>query len=595
MALRKTQRRTAPNDTPAGHTLASFVRFANVHPLTVSVAIVLVLITFQQVFFVSSYQTNDDIGMTFVVSGTGTTPSPDEHLRFSNVIVGFVLKFLYTKAPDVPWYGLYHMAVHFLALTALLFALVSRGFTWRRVLFFLLYFAAVGLYFLNELQFTVTAFVAGQAGAFLFVSAAGTGQPALRSPLMIACAVILIALSAMIRTSSCYLALLLALPLMLITVFGERYSRQAILNFVVFIVLTAVLVGGVTAFDRGWYNRDPEWRDFSAVNALKSRFIDWHHTEFSEETKHAFDEVGWSINDYYMLLTWFYADETVYSRENLEKILAHFPSYKSYLTPGQVASRLREIFADGAYIIALVLLFALCLPPGRKPAAALAGTAVTAVALMIFLIYTKRLPGRVYFPMFSFLAACGMFLAGDGTGGGGYMRRLLTGIAGAAAVLWILAVVSNQHSLGAIKLHARSSFRKTIEDIEPRGERLFVVWGNALPYTHILPFDSLDFIRQLKLMSLGTTLRTPITRERMREFGIDDIYRALYEKPEVLLVVQDLKYLYYYSQYVLEHYGVNVQYRYIYQTTVFSVVQVIGESSPEYLENVVDRKVINPY
>src|SRR5687768_6765802 len=67
------------------------------------------------------YETSDDVGMNAGVAGGYGIAAPDEHLVFTNVLVGLVLKAAYQSAPGVPWYGLY-------LLTTLAFAAVA--FIW---------------------------------------------------------------------------------------------------------------------------------------------------------------------------------------------------------------------------------------------------------------------------------------------------------------------------------------------------------------------------------------------------------------------------------------------------------------------------------
>lgn len=93
------------------------------------------------------------------------------------------------------------------------------------------------------------------------------------------------------------------------------------------------MVCSLISINKIYYDRDQSWKDFFALNKLKSRFIDWGHTVYNDETKHIFDEVGWSRNDYHMLLTWFFADEELYSKDNLEKNTIEFSAVQDSALP----------------------------------------------------------------------------------------------------------------------------------------------------------------------------------------------------------------------------------------------------------------------
>ena len=84
------------------------------HLFLISFFVILFLFVIVLMAFVPKYQTNDDIGMSWVASGTGIVDQPDEHLLYQNVLLGLLLKKLYTAASNIPWYGLYHIFIHFI-------------------------------------------------------------------------------------------------------------------------------------------------------------------------------------------------------------------------------------------------------------------------------------------------------------------------------------------------------------------------------------------------------------------------------------------------------------------------------------------------
>src|SRR5690242_9503375 len=147
-------------------------------PLMCSLLAVFALLTISVVVFQPSYDTNDDVFMTMIAAGRGFCPAPDEHLVFTNIIIGRGLKHLYTLWPDVPWYGGYLLAVHYVAQVAVCYCVLatrprravapfapdralSRRHSFRRRLgLYVTYFVIVELVFLNNLQFTTTAFLA---------------------------------------------------------------------------------------------------------------------------------------------------------------------------------------------------------------------------------------------------------------------------------------------------------------------------------------------------------------------------------------------------------------------------------------------------
>lgn len=133
-------------------------------------SLVIVIILFAA--FVPIFLTGDDVGMMMAVSGTGLGGiTPHEHLITINIVVGFLLKRLYTASPYFSWYGLFSFATLFLSTVTLLYSILRRKFSITRIFFFFLFFVTVELYFLVNTQFTVASYLAGAAGVCLFLSA----------------------------------------------------------------------------------------------------------------------------------------------------------------------------------------------------------------------------------------------------------------------------------------------------------------------------------------------------------------------------------------------------------------------------------------
>ena len=146
-------------------------------PLAFALPAVLLLLALAWGFLGPSYDTNDDVFLSMIAAGRGFCPAPDEHLVFTNILIGKLLKGLYTQWPAVPWYGAYLLAAHYLAQVALLYCALTcpnwrarrdvgagatgpdRGAFRRRVGTYLVYFAVVELVLLNSMQFTTTAFL----------------------------------------------------------------------------------------------------------------------------------------------------------------------------------------------------------------------------------------------------------------------------------------------------------------------------------------------------------------------------------------------------------------------------------------------------
>jgi hypothetical protein len=174
-------------------------------------------------FAMPRYETNDDLGMQMIASGF-YTGQPSEYLVFTNILIGWPLRILYSLWPGCNWYFVYLVAVHYAALTALAFLVLSRRYCWRFVLLHIGFFLLVETRVLLELQFTTTAFLAGAAGVVLLVDGL---QPS-RVPRwsLIIAGFAFTTLMAMIREPVAPLLVLIAFPF-LVERFGLAGCRWA--------------------------------------------------------------------------------------------------------------------------------------------------------------------------------------------------------------------------------------------------------------------------------------------------------------------------------------------------------------------------------
>src|SRR5262245_29559189 len=100
-----------------GHAMRAPLIFASLAALALLAAIVVLLRV--------AYETNDDVCLTMIVSGRGFCPRPDEHMLFSNILLGHVLKWLYQFRPLFPWYGSYLLLTHYLSQVAVLYCAIT--------------------------------------------------------------------------------------------------------------------------------------------------------------------------------------------------------------------------------------------------------------------------------------------------------------------------------------------------------------------------------------------------------------------------------------------------------------------------------------
>ncbi len=534
-------------------------RFATRWPLRFALLAVLALLAIAFVVLRPSYDTNDDVFMTMIAAGQGFSPAPDEHLVFTNILVGQTLKWLYTNAPQFPWYGCYLLAIHFLAQVALLYCALTidlqtpssserRGESsgaLKRFALYLLSFALVELVLLNNMQFTTTAFLAAQSGIFLLLLAArrcaGQPRPALLGPLV--AAVVLVVVAALVRFESLSMALLVAAPLVVLV--PRAAIRKALAPLGLAAAAAALLVGLAVAYDQAAYAADPPWRDFISFNRLRVKFNDYGWTSYTPQTADVFAAVGWSENDHAMIAHWFFDDPELYSEARLRSVLDAHPWKTERLSATYLWQNFRSPLRDRSVwaVLAVLPFFFYRAQPGRPGQVAILGSAVVGLLLIAAITWNNKVPpARVYFPLLSFPLSATLLFAAS------WAQEKFTPAwnvtarprwARAVLVLLMVGIVMGVYHQGRHSLLVRRDRRVLdafLAELEPSGRALYVCWEAAMPFELMSPLDNLSAWARMPLVNLVWTQRGRWQEETKRRFGVSNLAAALCQRDDLVLI-----------------------------------------------------------
>jgi hypothetical protein len=473
------------------------------------------------------YETNDDAVMNLIAAGRVFAATPDEHLLFSNVLLGLPLAGLYRAAPQVPWYGLYLFAVLALSLLALAYALLRANPTRRGLLLVGALLLAFALPCAVRLQFTRVAFLATLGGLLLGLSAV-RGQG---GRVQVVLSALLLLVACLVRFEACLLACLVLAPALAAALLRPNGRPGRLLLGA---GLAAVLAAGwgLERFNRFYYERDSAWRGFYEFNSLRAQFTDYLRVDYSPATRAALRQVGWAPVDLAMLYTWSFADPERFSAAKMRAVLAAVGADDRV----KDARRWRDLAhlvggdADLLVVLAVGASCLLLLGGGWRarlvPLLCLAVAA--AVCLVLFWFY--HLPARVYFPALGAFAGVALLWESTRSGAAVVLVALLLG----ALLTWRLAATFAAGA-GAGARHTQAL--QMLQRLAPRSDQLFVLWAHFFPYEDLVyPLEPLSVGPDFKAVSLGTTTPTPLTTRRLAEFGISDLYRALYQRRDVVLL-----------------------------------------------------------
>jgi hypothetical protein len=491
-----------------------------------------------------------------MAAGVAITDRPDEHLMFTNVLIGLPLKWLYGVAPTFPWYGLYQVAALAVAAAGTAYALLRVNPSPRQAVVVLLFMVLAVLPCLASIQFTKTAFLASLAGLLLFLAPLRGAAPWSRAADGAAAA--LLVLGSLIRFESFLMAGVLLLP---VAAAAALADPRATARRAVPVAAVSALAGGLFLFNLAYYARDPEWRDFYAMYKARVPFTDYDRFRWTEATRRGFDEIGWDLVDLDMLRNWYYADRGVYSVEKMRRVAATVPPAPRPADAGPVPA-LRGLFSDPWLLRLMLALPCVAVLAGGPRRFALAGALFgLALAVTLVLNYYFWLPNRVAFPLFAGIVAAAALGPGrpEVTRPGSVAYgpdRLLPGGAGVLTFALLAWSASGLADASGEVGRRRAEAEDMIRALKPRPEQLYVVWREWFPFEALVsPLRDPASLRPMRCVSLSTVQDSPLLERRLKEFGITDLTLAVSGRRDVCLVALPAMVDNLFRPYVRRHYG----------------------------------------
>jgi hypothetical protein len=534
-------------------------------------------------WFSVQYQTNDDVAMNLYAAGKGLAQPPSEFLFFQHFLIGLALKFLYTRLPAFPWYGtmtyLYLFASSFTVgyVISRLSPRVSAVGLWL-VTFVLFYLKVI-----VSPQFTICAGYLAIAGTLLLFATALKPYVTKKGNLWaLTIASALLILAGLIRIYSLLLVLLLMSPLYGYVLVSRSVGafRRLVSGLCCVLLISALLQWGQHVY----YAHSSGWEQFYRYNNVRADFIDRHKIVWNERTKPFFQQIGWSQNDLAMLVSWFYLDPTVYSLQNLLFVSKH-----TSLSPRPEAAW-RTLLVDStrsflSYAgIATLALIALLLITGVGITRGLSLLGLLWCLSLVFGIemIERHLPYRVWLVMLFGLYSIQLTLWCQTTEkwvrwqfiNGRLTSRLLFAVVAISYAICCGGEIKAASELSITQQYLQKSFGDDMARLQPRVDQLFVIWGGDFPFEEYqLPTQAAPVTPNMQILGLGVGNHEPFVQNRLKSFGIDNLYQAFYTRDDVFLICNEPKKRLL-IQYIWEHYHTSVEIRTVFQGAKFTVRQV---------------------
>lgn len=562
-------------------------RWAQCVPLRFALVTVTILFALVITMMPPAFQTNDDAVMCMIVSGQGITLAPDEHMVFTNVIIGKILKSLYTYFPKMLWYGWYLVATQWIVTVAILYVFLRPRYTRLKLLGFAAYFLTAGIYFLVNLQFTSTANLAGIAAGMLLLQLVGHAQKShLEQVVLAAAAALLLVWGGLIRSDAFMLAAMLVCPVLVVTYWLGSASRRAAVSACLSLCIAAGLMFFAERYHQDCYS-DPKWQAFYEYNPLRVKFNDEQWVKYTRESKQIFDQVGWSKNDYEMIVNWYF-DDPLYDKEKLSSILNSYPWMLDRNLGKTLSLTLKDIWRQRTIRAICLLLPAmlLFLDFRQRRYWPCAAAAVTAVGLLLaIVVFRKAPPERVFMPVLAFSWLVLLYSLAPCWRAGEARRRTLSRIVQSTIAAWqvqnwtwwkprwrkhlalriitILLVtglsvsITKQMRIGNAHALDQAQYEKMLVDIRPATdapERLVLTFGGDFPFEHQSALFGGNDYCGLHFYCIGWPQRTPFAERMKQHYNIKSVGQALAEKHDLLVFVNSGAYDRI-MQYLVDHYN----------------------------------------
>lgn len=539
--------------TPSAEKPVGKSPFAKYRFLTSITIVAIFIATLFLVIGLPYYETNDDLTMTHIASGTAIIGEPDEHLIFTHTYIGLLLKHLYTSYPSVPWYGVYETTALFIAMSAITWLILGKSSRTKIMLgtaFAVLF--AICVRPLLYMQFTTTATLLAAAGSLFMMECVERFYLRKRAIICAILAVVMYVLASLVRGSSAELVSTIT-ALFIVCRFLPVLTRQwrRMLVQLVAIGIAYAIVMALTWVNATYYQG--EWKNFyqtiKATNSIREYRCDSITSPLSQMI---YKHVGWKATDVVVFFKcWYSVDAETYSLEKVETVSKLMRQYwKENFDFHRFLEQI-VLLAKDQYFVP-VLLPALAMIPflnrGKVPRQSVVLLTVGILALCALSIVFMKLPMRV---VTSIVILCTLFAIrylsvskitsvfkrcsnSEQKLRTRYATIIFVLMASSLFHLYQLKVQSTNLSKQATKLQA------TIENLNPKANQLYVRWAWCYPTSCIGAFADLSRLcpANFKALPIGAIGQAPFVLERMKEFGIKDVFADL-ERDDVFIISND--------------------------------------------------------
>ena len=365
------------------------------HPMITAIVLCLFFFIMAMIFCDPKYESNDDFWTDTVLSGVWTGEY-DQHLLFSNILIGYILKGLYSLIPYVSFYFV------FLELLGLLSSIVVVWLILKHCRLSIGLLASVILLtcFSDDLfilvQFTKIAAAAVAAGGFLFLEGILDKSFVHGKAAMISGALLFVT-GSMLRIDCIYTVLPFLFIHFLLLVY-RKTAKQIVISLLLCISLLCVSLGLQTLNNVLW-DIDPDYRTFRELDTYRYPITDVPRPAY-EEIQPELEEIGITGVDYYMAVVWGFTDLSIFNPDTLKRfgeVLKEYNSVHTSTFSNALTKMSRRAYWSYPGVLGIFLVAVLLALSERKKQFTIISTILVCSALLFYFAYIGRVVYRVEF------------------------------------------------------------------------------------------------------------------------------------------------------------------------------------------------------
>ncbi len=309
--------------------LICFINKLAKSPLLLAFLLNLVAFLFRIIAFELKYEVSDDYFIDAVLSGA-YGKGYDPNLLFGNVILGYILVFLYKLIPTISFYFVTLVLLGFVSVTVILYLLFKKNINVITVSIAIIFLSFVtdDLYVL--IQFTKASTAAGIAGGLLVIHALFEVDKKRVRYLLLGFLLMLVA--SMVRFSTIYIYagfLVIVFLYYCISYFlsnkhseKEKSSYIKLSHVLVRFIICVFVIGSIFGFNylgQLISRSDKDYEEYYKYSSLRSSITDVTIPEY-EDIEDDYAALGLNYTDYAMLNSWLFDDKDIYSDELLQEV-----------------------------------------------------------------------------------------------------------------------------------------------------------------------------------------------------------------------------------------------------------------------------------